>query len=249
MNTQPWEANNKGNDQSSFFLPFSTPKADFASLHLKERKEKKTNGVAYFNTSAELSVPLCRKTPNVSLSHFPILHPHSRFTKMHVCKLWPYKPLLFSCIDVQPWTEGWGQGSFVPAPQIIPQCIRWHSHLNGIAFQSVPSDWILCFLPVCGNGTLFPSSQGYFRLDDLFHLPGVPRHHPPHSHSACLRHCFTCYPFYSNCSSLIRFCQWFCCYSKGAVIFISFWPSPYFFVGSSVLLSWVKQFALNSEKK
>lgn len=63
-------------------------------------------------------------------------------------------------------------------PQIVPGCIWWHSHLTGIAFQSVPSDWTWCFLPVCGNGALIPSSQGYFHLSDLFHLTGVSVHYP-----------------------------------------------------------------------
>lgn len=86
----------------------------------------------------------------------------------------------FKLCDVQLWTEEWGQDSydFVPAPQIVLQCIWWHSHLTGITFQSVPYDWILCFLPICGNGALFPSSQAYFHLDDLSHLPGAPHHYP-----------------------------------------------------------------------
>lgn len=148
---------------------------------------------------------LCRKSPDLSLSHTPTPHPHLEYTKMHLCKLWPYESLLFNCVDVRPWTEGWGQVSysFLPAPQIVPQCIRWHSHMTGIAFQSVPSDCILCFLPVCGNGALFPSFQGYFHLDDLFHLPRAPHHYPHPFCSASLRYCFTCYSFCSNC------CLWY----------------------------------------
>lgn len=72
-------------------------------------------------------------------------------------------------------------------PQIVPGCIWWHSHLTGIAFQSVPSDWTWSFLPVCGNGALIPSSQGYFHLSDLFHLTWVSVHYP-HTfplHPAC----------------------------------------------------------------
>lgn len=134
-------------------------------------------------------------------------HPSSslRIYKDSFAKWWPYRFLLSNCVDVQPRTEEWGQDSyaFVPAPQIVLQCIRWHSHLTGIAFQSVPYDWILCFLPICGNGALFPSSQAYFHLNDLFiSLGHLTTPHPP-LRSACWRYCFTHYSFRSNC------CLWY----------------------------------------
>lgn len=34
---------------------------------------------------------------------------------------------------------------------------------------SVPFVWILCFLPVCSNTSLAPSSPGYYYCSDLFH--------------------------------------------------------------------------------
>lgn len=93
-------------------------------------------------------------------------------------------PELYWCPVTVGLRGGRGGGDWTPLPscglpQVVPGCIWWHSHLTGITFQSVPSDWTWCFLPVCGNGALSPSSQGYFHLSDLFHLPGVSGHYPP----------------------------------------------------------------------
>lgn len=121
---------------------------------------------------------------------------------MHVCKLGPYKSLLFNVLMSTPALRGGARAPIPSAsptpPPVVRQCIWWHSHLTGIAFQSVPSDWALGFLPDCGNGALFPSSQGYFHLNDLFHLPGAPHHYPPYFLSACFRYCFMCYSFCRN---------------------------------------------------
>lgn len=113
-----------------------------------------------------------------SISHLP---PHLGVMEIHLCIPHPFKSLFLIYTAVQQWAGRWGDWTplpSVPPPQIVPGCIWWHSHLTGIAFQSVPSDWTWCFLPVCGNGALIPSSQGYFHLNDLFHLTGVSVHYP-----------------------------------------------------------------------
>lgn len=146
-------------------------------------------------------------------------HPHLGVTKLRLCKLWPYEFLLLNCVDVQLWTErwGWDSYSFMPAPQIVPMhLVAFTLDWNRISVGSVW--WMLCFLPVCGNGALFPSSQGYFHLNDLFYLPGAPHYYPLPFHSACLRNCFTCYS--SNC------CLWYISISDSVAALKEPWSCP-----------------------
>lgn len=151
VNTQPWEASNKRQWSVALFFclplwrqtlyPFSS------NLLMVE---------LLFWVSAEQSCPYRKEhLPPASLRNYGDAFVDGTALQVPALELY-WCPIV-----------GWEMGRldsspFMPAPSVVPGCIWWHSHLTGLAFQSVPFDWTWCFLPVCGNGALIPIPKVIF---------------------------------------------------------------------------------------